>query len=76
MGPAGVFDVLMLMLREGLSASVEGQETLMQFARECEFQDTETAVMLFDVDALLYNRGRSRRMTIAWPLGGYLISRC
>jgi hypothetical protein len=76
MGPAGVFDVLMLMLREGLSASVEGQETLMQFARECEFQDTETAVMLFDVDALLYNRGRSRRMTIAWPLSGYLISRC
>lgn len=36
----------MLMLREGLSASVEGQETLMQFARECEFQDTETAVIV------------------------------
>lgn len=72
MGPAGGFDVLML--REDLSASVEGQETLMQFARECEFQDTETAVMLFEVDALLYNRGRSRRMTTAWRFGGYLIN--
>jgi hypothetical protein len=38
------------MLREGLSASAEGQEAMMRFACEYEFQDTEIAVMLFDVD--------------------------
>jgi hypothetical protein len=74
MGPAGVFDVLTL--REDLSASVEGQETLMQFARECEFQDTETAVMLFDTDGEVEKDDNKVGTYFAWRLGCYLISRC